>query len=244
MNCEGVYFFQQQSSMAWLVEHWHRLPREDVDAPSLEGFKARLHGALGSLSWWVTILPTAQGWNWMILKVPSNPNHPMILWFYNSMTLVLAWWKLGGSVRIMIKFHCFLLWRDTTRICILKFIRFFTFISIVLQFCSISLWDSLSMPKSGDTQVFECCTWCCPVFPSSPERKKTEKQSSQGIPPAFPCCCQLLSVGCCFYQVAEMDTNRSYYCGSMLWSLIIPQPKFLVLFFFLSFFILSLQTPL
>ena len=28
---------------------WNRLPRETVDAPSLEVFKARLDGALGSL---------------------------------------------------------------------------------------------------------------------------------------------------------------------------------------------------
>uniref|UniRef100_A0A8C9EXA8 Interleukin-7 n=1 Tax=Pavo cristatus TaxID=9049 RepID=A0A8C9EXA8_PAVCR len=34
------------------------------------------------------------------------------------------------------------------------------------------------MPKSGDTQDFECCTWCRPVFPSSPGRKKAEKQSA------------------------------------------------------------------
>jgi len=32
-----------------VVRHWHRLPREAVDAPSLEMFKARLDGALGSL---------------------------------------------------------------------------------------------------------------------------------------------------------------------------------------------------
>jgi len=34
-----------------LVSYWHRLPREVVDVPSLEVFKARLDGALGSLSW-------------------------------------------------------------------------------------------------------------------------------------------------------------------------------------------------
>ena len=32
-----------------VVKHWHRLPREVVDAPSLETFKARLNGALSNL---------------------------------------------------------------------------------------------------------------------------------------------------------------------------------------------------
>ena len=32
-----------------VVRCWHRLPRQVVDAPSLEVFKARLDGALGSL---------------------------------------------------------------------------------------------------------------------------------------------------------------------------------------------------
>ena len=32
-----------------VVTHWNRLPRDVVDVPSLEAFKARLNVALGSL---------------------------------------------------------------------------------------------------------------------------------------------------------------------------------------------------
>ncbi|KFP21566.1 hypothetical protein Z169_02250, partial [Egretta garzetta] len=32
-----------------VVKHWHRLPSEVVEGPSLEAFKARLDGALSSL---------------------------------------------------------------------------------------------------------------------------------------------------------------------------------------------------
>ncbi|KFQ80752.1 hypothetical protein N335_12717, partial [Phaethon lepturus] len=31
------------------VKHWHRLPREVVDAPSLEAFQVRLDGALSNV---------------------------------------------------------------------------------------------------------------------------------------------------------------------------------------------------
>jgi len=32
-----------------MVRHWYRLPREVVDAPSLETFQVRLDGAVSSL---------------------------------------------------------------------------------------------------------------------------------------------------------------------------------------------------
>ena len=41
--------------------HWNRLPKEVVDAPSLEAFKARLDVALGSLVWWLVTLHIAGG---------------------------------------------------------------------------------------------------------------------------------------------------------------------------------------
>ena len=44
-------FFTQR-----MVIHWNRLPKEVVDAPSLEAFKARLVVALGSLVWWLATL--------------------------------------------------------------------------------------------------------------------------------------------------------------------------------------------
>ena len=40
-----------------VVRHWHRLPREAVDSPSLEVFKARLGGALSNLVCWKVSLP-------------------------------------------------------------------------------------------------------------------------------------------------------------------------------------------
>ena len=44
-----------------VVMHWNRLPKEVVDAPSLEAFKARLDVALGSLVCWLATLHIAGG---------------------------------------------------------------------------------------------------------------------------------------------------------------------------------------
>ena len=72
-------FFTQR-----VVTHWKRLPKEVVDAPSVEAFKARLDVALGSLVWWLPTLHIARGWNWrgwnwMITVVLFNPGHSVIL---------------------------------------------------------------------------------------------------------------------------------------------------------------------
>ena len=39
----------------------NRLPKEVMDAPSLEAYKARLDVALGSLVWWLATLHIAGG---------------------------------------------------------------------------------------------------------------------------------------------------------------------------------------
>ena len=55
------------------------MPKEAVDAPSLEALKARLDVALGSLVWWLATLHIAGGWNSMITVVLLYPGHSMIL---------------------------------------------------------------------------------------------------------------------------------------------------------------------
>ena len=67
-------FFTQR-----VVTHWNRLPKEAVDAPSLEEFKARLDVALGSLVCWMATLHIAGGWNWMSIVVLFNPGHSLSL---------------------------------------------------------------------------------------------------------------------------------------------------------------------
>ena len=42
-----------------VLMHWNRLPKEVVDARSLEAFKARLDVALGSLVCWLATLHIA-----------------------------------------------------------------------------------------------------------------------------------------------------------------------------------------
>ena len=67
-------FFTQR-----VVMHW--LPKEVVDAPSLEAFKARLDVALGSLLWWLVTLHIAGG---LKLNDHCGPFQPRP--FYDSMT--------------------------------------------------------------------------------------------------------------------------------------------------------------
>jgi len=43
-----------------VVKHWHRLPRNVMDAPVLETFKVRLDWALSSLIWLKMSLPVAR----------------------------------------------------------------------------------------------------------------------------------------------------------------------------------------
>jgi len=62
------------------------LPRQVADAPSLEAFKARLDMAPGSLVWWLTTLPVAEG---MKLDDHYGPFQPRP--FYDSMI------QLSGS---------------------------------------------------------------------------------------------------------------------------------------------------
>ena len=71
-------FFTQR-----VVTHWNRLPKEAVDAPSLEAFKARLDVALGSLVYWLVTLNIAGE---LKLDDHCGPFQPRP--FYDSMTMI------------------------------------------------------------------------------------------------------------------------------------------------------------
>ena len=70
-------FFTQR-----VVKHWSRLPKEVVDAPSLEAFKARLDVSLGSLVCWLVTLHIAGG---LKLNDHCGPVQPRL--FRDSMIL-------------------------------------------------------------------------------------------------------------------------------------------------------------
>jgi len=74
------------------VSHWNRLPKEVVDAPSLQAFKARLDVALGSLVWWLVTLHIAGGLELNDHCVPFQPRSfcgSMILQFHDFSKAVL-----------------------------------------------------------------------------------------------------------------------------------------------------------
>lgn len=63
---KGRYGFdvRRKSVTQLMVRHWNSLPGEAVCAPPLEHSRPGWIGALGSLSWWVEILPKAgKSWN-------------------------------------------------------------------------------------------------------------------------------------------------------------------------------------
>ena len=62
-----------------VVRHWNGLPKEAVDAPSLEAFKARLDGALSNLVRWEVSLSAAGGLELDGLKGPFQLKP--LLWF-------------------------------------------------------------------------------------------------------------------------------------------------------------------
>jgi len=72
-------FFTQR-----VVIRWNRLPKEVVDASSLDAFKARLDVALGSLVWWLVTLHIAGG---LKLDHHCGPFQPRP--FYDSLMILL-----------------------------------------------------------------------------------------------------------------------------------------------------------
>lgn len=75
---EGIFILDIRKKFV-THRHSHRLPREAMDTPSLKVCKDKLNGAVGSLIYWVAVLPMAGRWNWLGFKVPSKPTHSVFL---------------------------------------------------------------------------------------------------------------------------------------------------------------------
>ena len=73
---EGRFKLDVRRKFYTQTEVKHRLPRETVDAPSLEVFKASPDGDLGKLIWWVPTLPMAEqvgiGWALSFLPIQTS----------------------------------------------------------------------------------------------------------------------------------------------------------------------------
>jgi len=85
-------FFTQR-----VVAHWNRVPKEVVDTPSLEAFKARLDVALGSLVWWTVTLHVAGG---LKLNDHCGPFQPRP--FYDSN---IQHWENAGRAKADTRHH-------------------------------------------------------------------------------------------------------------------------------------------
>lgn len=104
LRCPETQGFQQGG-----VLQVREVPREAVDAPCLEVFKAQLDGASANLIWWVASLPTAGGWSWGSFEVPSNPSLSVLLWLDEGKesskqkkelpTPATRLWQLQGSTK-------------------------------------------------------------------------------------------------------------------------------------------------
>ena len=61
LDIRRKFFLLRKEEKQRVVTQWNRLPKEVVDASSLEAFKARLDVALGSLVWWLATLHITGG---------------------------------------------------------------------------------------------------------------------------------------------------------------------------------------
>jgi len=88
-----------------VVTHCNRLPKEVVDAPFLEAFKARLDVALGSLVCWLETLNTAGG---LKLNDYCGPFQPRPFCdSVSSLTQVYSYWYNCRSVILHRLPYCF-----------------------------------------------------------------------------------------------------------------------------------------
>jgi len=94
----SVFHFMDSRPTCWGLT-FHRLPREVVSAPSLEVFKARMDGALGSLSYgliyWLATPSEAEG---LEADITCHPFQPKPLWD-SDLLVSETWWLTEMALR-------------------------------------------------------------------------------------------------------------------------------------------------
>ena len=84
---------RKKSFTVRVVRHWKRLPRDVVDAPSLQTFKVRLDQALGNLAYLLCPCALQRSWTRWPSEVSSNSK--------GSMIIVIIWTASNWAILVI-----------------------------------------------------------------------------------------------------------------------------------------------
>ena len=137
------------------MTYWNKLPKEVVDAPSLEAFQARLDVALGSLVWWLATLHIVGG-----LKVNDHccPFQPRP--FYDSMICVFSQCLKLLTTKVLRLQIGKLLWTIARYVCCPQTVVAFIWLQCGKQYFRIKVTDMVG--EGSKSQKFSSILFALP----------------------------------------------------------------------------------